>query len=362
MFAGFKMSDDAGLEFNSSDESRKTFCELYKLAEVDWSSLGIEWSELVEIGRDHLSQYLSLSASAGMYASLIQAIDGVHSVRWRVKSPAHLVSKIIRKKIEGKSEYKNIGLKNYHEIVTDLVGIRALHLFKEDFKRIHLFLQPLLSEKEPPVANIRAGDSGAFTELCRELKIEVRDHAEGYRSVHYVKTVRPMSRDLHIEIQVRTVFEEGWSEVDHSVRYPNLSDDPLIHFASQILNRLSGMADEMSTYSKQLASALEEKANLILAYQNQKVEAFERIEELTSELDGARNNNERHVQLVGRLKDEISRMKASSERESNPINALGAVRRNIGAHILVSPLTTATVGSLSPTIRISIPKKKPKNV
>ena len=51
-------------------------------------------------------------------------------------------------------------------------------------------------------------------------------HHFGYRSVHYLLKSLPGKRVHIAELQVRTLFEEGWSEIDHQVRYPRLSRDP----------------------------------------------------------------------------------------------------------------------------------------
>ena len=55
-----------------------------------------------------------------------------------------------------------------------------------------------------------------------------------------------------MEIQGRTLFEEGWSEIDHDIVYPYFKDDIMLNDFSKLLNRLSGMADEMSSYFRRM--------------------------------------------------------------------------------------------------------------
>jgi len=303
------------LLWQPTQESLQLFLTEHRLSEQDWESANFSWEEAVAIANDHIGQTLALAANASMYAGLIQSIENVHSVRWRVKNPKNLVAKIIRKKIEKKSTYENINSGNYYEIITDLVGIRALHLFKEDFREIHQQLVPLLADKETPVANIREGDSQAFLDSCEDLGLQLNKHAAGYRSIHYVKTVRPLNRDLHVEIQLRTVFEEGWSEVDHQVRYPNFSDDPLVAYASLILNRLSGMADEMSSYARQLAGELGKKTQAILGYQKQNDDALKRINDLVLALEQEKQSGEKKQEFIGGLKKELANLKEASNHE-----------------------------------------------
>ena len=50
----------------------------------------------------------------------------------------------------------------------------------------------------------------------------------------------------------RTLFEEGWSEIDHDIVYPYFKDDIMLNDFSTLLNRLSGMADEMSSYFRRM--------------------------------------------------------------------------------------------------------------
>ena len=61
-----------------------------------------------------------------------------------------------------------------------------------------------------------------------------------------------------MEIQGRTLFEEGWSEIDHDIVYPYFQNDEMLKDFSTLLNRLSGMADEMSSYFRRMKGVKEE--------------------------------------------------------------------------------------------------------
>lgn len=63
----------------------------------------------------------------------------------------------------------------------------------------------------------------------------------------------------YLEIQGRTLFEEGWSEIDHDIVYPYYKDDKMLTEFSGLLNRLSGMADEMSSYFRKMKELREEE-------------------------------------------------------------------------------------------------------
>ena len=51
-----------------------------------------------------------------------------------------------------------------------------------------------------------------------------------------------------MEIQIRTLFEERWGEIDHHILYPYKKSDPMLTEFSELLNRLSGMGDEMASF------------------------------------------------------------------------------------------------------------------
>lgn len=55
------------------------------------------------------------------------------------------------------------------------------------------------------------------------------------------------------------MFEEGWGEIDHAVVYPYYQNDKILKEYTELLNRLSGLADEMSSFFYRLKN-LEIKA------------------------------------------------------------------------------------------------------
>ena len=92
----------------------------------------------------------------------------------------------------------------------------------------------------PPFAYVREGDD---TRLYED-RIKIRKE-KPYRSVHYV--IRS-DTGLAIEIQVRTLYEEAWSEIDHKLRYPYDLTNEMLADHINIMNRLTGMGDEMGTF------------------------------------------------------------------------------------------------------------------
>ena len=59
--------------------------------------------------------------------------SAVHSVKWRMKDEGHLRDKVKRKIEDG----KDINPDNFFQSVTDLAGVRVLHLHQAQFPCIH---------------------------------------------------------------------------------------------------------------------------------------------------------------------------------------------------------------------------------
>src|SRR5205085_5434282 len=113
--------------------------------------------------------------------------------------------------------------------------------------------------KEKPVANYRDGDSVDYKKKFEEVGCDVKEHPFGYRSIHYIVETKPAKKIYFAEIQVRTIFEEAWSEIDHTIRSHYDQDNPVFGQFLLILNRLAGSADEMGTFISFLKSELQLK-------------------------------------------------------------------------------------------------------
>jgi hypothetical protein len=106
--------------------------------------------------------------------------------------------------------------------------------------------------KEQPVANVCEGDRSELIEKFKSQGLEILKHKYGYRSVHYQILLVHNKKEITAEIQVRTLFEEAWSEIDHRMRYPYNLNDKLVSEYLVIFNRLAGSADEMGSFIKML--------------------------------------------------------------------------------------------------------------
>lgn len=252
----------------------KEFLSTYNMTTEDLEKARIEWAELEailqeyekieeilrDIGKDFIDDYLYDTDKAG-----------IHSYRYRTKKSGHLLEKIIRKKNENPDKFAGLDHTNFYKYITDLIGIRVFFLYREDWSQFHHYITHIFENNpniyvedriadfdndanhsyiaERPKVYRRSGDSHIYD--AEEIDIK----SDGiYRSLHYIIKYK----GYYVEIQGRTLFEEGWSEIDHDIVYPYYKDDEMLKDFSKLLNRLSGMADEMSSYFRRIKQEKDE--------------------------------------------------------------------------------------------------------
>lgn len=293
--------------------TQEQFIANNNISTEDWEAARIQWEDLLAIGLDHARNFGALSQTAVYIGNLIQKYDRVHSVRWRVKDEQHLMEKIVRKRAANEVKYEEVSVHNYHEIVTDLVGVRALHLFKDDFLIIDQSIRQNWNILETPILYTREGDR---EQDVADVAFEERRHPQGYRSVHYILATQPLKRQISIEVQVRTIFEEGWSEIDHHIRYPNFSEEKLVEFFLQTFNRIAGSADEMGSFVKSLASQLKESQEKMQTTVQERNDAIAQMEGTIESLQRIQNQDAESQEMISKLKGEISWLKGSLRTQS----------------------------------------------
>lgn len=291
------------------DLKLEEFLERNRVDQATWQKAAIEWDLLEALAADHNRNCDRLRDTAELLARVLQRFCGVHSVRWRVKDAEHLLEKIVRKRAEGNTKYADITPTNYFEVVTDLVGLRALHLFKDDCFAINRDLLDVWEPNEAPIAYVRDGDPDDLTARFREHGLEVRKHPAGYRSVHYVVSTRPLNRTVLAEVQVRTIFEEGWSEIDHRVRYPNFSNNALVAYFLTIFNRLAGSADEMGTFVQGLTRELSALEARIHQATREREDALTAMDTTLKELEAKKLQDAEANKRLASLQEEVTKLR-----------------------------------------------------
>lgn len=256
---------------------KEEFLKEYNIEEETLEEAGMEWEELAAIYDDYGAREAKLKAIGRDFVSdYLYDIEkaGIHSYRYRTKKPGHLLEKIVRKRSEEPDIYKHINRENYYKYATDLIGIRVFFLYREDWIHFHQYLTAIFENRpelyvkdrlldfdedpghyyiaEQPKVYRRNGDTRIYDEKLIDIK------SDGiYRSLHYIIKYK----GYYVEVQGRTLFEEGWSEIDHDIVYPYFQNDELLTDFSTLLNRLAGMGDEMSSYFRRLKNYRLEEEN-----------------------------------------------------------------------------------------------------
>ena len=130
-----------------------------------------------------------------------------------------------RSAVEGKLEKYRDRFKSITDI-TDLVGLRIICYFQDDVDRIAECLTELFNVVE-----------------IRDKRVKANISEFGYLSLHYICTLKDVEqypeslRSIRFEIQIRTVLQHAWAQIEHDLGYKS-------HFgvSSPIRRKFSRMA------------------------------------------------------------------------------------------------------------------------
>lgn len=250
----------------------------YNISQASIDGLPIKKEELKNIYENYYNNLSNLEARRNEILAYLneRLSEKVHSIRGRVKDPDHLVEKIIRN-MNGKPEkYDSLSIDNYNKIITDLIGIRVIILDKRQWRDVHKILlnifrnesdhyiqNPKDTEKffdqyekefqkddislssgyhaEKPVVYITSEDD---RQIYIDDNLRVDSSKARYRSIHYIIRYK----EVYFEIQVRTLFEEGWLEFDHLIKYPYDRTNRKKQQYADILNSLAVAADNLISF------------------------------------------------------------------------------------------------------------------
>jgi len=286
-------SDESDMKINGMTE--KEFYKKYKL-EFDnefRTTCPLKWEDFVQIYNDYIKhRHIFFKIEEFLHMEFQNAIrDGLisaHSIKSRTKDAEHLTAKLIRKKYDlymadeykkyhnetdnnyvlphHDERYRNVDITNYTSVITDIVGIRVLLTYEEECKKVDTHIQgkyhALDMVKYSPI-NGEQGDGFAQLDIPMVKK--------NYRSIHYTiiiqsEQIPSVQESIQMpnhysnlnhpyfaaEIQVRTIFQEGWCEVDHDNLYPYLLKNETLKIFSETFSKMAHLADEMANAFKEL--------------------------------------------------------------------------------------------------------------
>lgn len=152
----------------------------------------------------------------------------IHSLKWRAKEPSHLRDKLTRRANDaiGAGNPFDITPENLFDRISDLAGVRLLHLHMEQMRKIHPLIIKVL-EDEGYVLKGRRQEAKTwdpeYAQMLKDLGLKVTQDPSLYTSVHYIIKQNKTTPRL-CELQVRTLAEEIWGEVSHTINYPRETD------------------------------------------------------------------------------------------------------------------------------------------
>jgi len=148
--------------------------------------------------------------------------EAIYTITHRLKDEQRLCEKL-----EAEAQQEAVTADNFASLVKDLLGIRIVCPRLSDVERVEHFLQSLIDEKR--LRLLEGPDRKQTFVLQVDPRDDLPDDIElqysGYSSIHYVlalgESLGPSETlaGLRAELQVRTLLEEAWGELDHKYRY-----------------------------------------------------------------------------------------------------------------------------------------------
>lgn len=186
----------------------------------------------------------------------------VYFTKYRVKSPQSIFLKIKRN--------TEITL----EEIDDYAGLRVVCLFEDELFDINKYIITMLRSlncklKEVEIYGWDENDHNVQRiKSCIDLpadNISILKKMSGYRSVHYLVT--DSSNSINAEIQLRTLLQDVWAEIEHTVSYKKGNIHPHIKESFSLLAYELNAKDITLNFLKKIR----DKESKIELFSNQKV-------------------------------------------------------------------------------------------
>ena len=162
----------------------------------------------------------------------------VHFIKHRVKDTESLREKLTR--IATESDQDPIDGSNLLSRVTDLVGLRIIHLHTDQIRAMHPRILAVLEANRYRVVGTPVAYCWdvEYKKLFEDVGLDTKEADSLYTTVHY--DVQSSHRTPIIcELQVRSLADEVWGEVSHRVNYPVESPSEACRDQLKVLARLT---------------------------------------------------------------------------------------------------------------------------
>ena len=166
----------------------------------------------------------------------------IHFIRRRVKDPDSLRKKLERRTLstERRTKESGVNASNLFDRVTDLAGVRIIHLHTEQLGRMHPLILEILEREEYKIDGRPTAYCWdvEYRALFEQIGVQPSQRQSMYTTVHY-DVVANQETGIRCELQVRSLMDEIWAEVSHRVNYPMDSPSGTCRDQLKVLARLT---------------------------------------------------------------------------------------------------------------------------
>ena len=174
----------------------------------------------------------------------------VYSTKCRIKTPESIYLKTKRRGISLDS-------------IEDFSGLRVLCLFEEDIVKVHDAILEIIATTNIELTNFKVYNFSEEWFLC-DLRSSLGRHCplkkefkpatklSGYKSIHYIVHGNYNRYSCPLEIQLRTLLQDVWGELEHALSYKRGMIHPHIKKSFTLLARDIETSDILMSHLKSI--------------------------------------------------------------------------------------------------------------
>ena len=171
----------------------------------------------------------------------------VQRVRVRIKQAGAVVRKVMAKPDRFPDGFSSESFRS----MTDAVGARVVVYFLSSLPLIDQEIRQCgwfeVSTERPPHAYMTE-----TTRASLGIDIECRTKPSGYNSIHYIlrlrEEVQPVGERPWFELQLRTLTQDVWAEIEHLLGYKYRTSSPKVQAQLRLIGQLLETIDEYFDY------------------------------------------------------------------------------------------------------------------
>ena len=205
---------------------------------LDAESQIMNWQEVMLVYNAALKQINTKLEILNDEFQHVHQYNPIEHIKSRIKTPESIVKKLRRHGYESTIE-------NMVKYVNDIAGIRIICSFSSD---IYQIAEMIRHQNDIHVVAIK--------DYIQTPK------ASGYKSYHMLVTVpvflSDRTKDVKVEIQIRTVAMDFWASLEHKINYKFEGNAPehvkqglieCAHMVSELDSRMEGLNEEIKASS-----------------------------------------------------------------------------------------------------------------